>query len=254
MVRQLRDRGIDVRAASRSSDTRFDWEDEGSWASAVQGVDAVYLVAPEDPAPIEPFVKQAVAAGVERFVVLSGRGLDQTGGRFGQGMAEAERVVAASGVGWTILRSNNFSQNFTEDLWHEPMLAGRLALPIGAVGEPFIDVRDVAEVAALVLTGDGHFGQVYDLSGPESLTFAEAVRMISEVAGRPIEYVELTPPEYVEESIAAGYPEEVAEALGVMFELMRAGFLTTPTDTVEKLLGRPATTFSEYVVQAWGQP
>ena len=253
MVRQLRDSGVEVRAASRSSETSFDWEDEGSWASAVQGVKAVYLVAPEEVAPIEPFVKQAVAARVERFVVLSGRGLDHTGGRFGQGMAEAERAVSASGVGWTILRSNNFSQNFTEDLWHEPMLAGRLALPMGAVGEPFIDVRDVAEVAALVLRGDGHFGQVHDLSGPESLTFADAVRMISEIAGRPIEYVELTPAQYVEESVAAGYPVEVAEALGVMFELMRDGFLTTPTDTVEKLLGRPATTFSQYAAEAWGQ-
>lgn len=254
VVRQLRADGNEVRAASRSGEVRFDWDDPQTWAAAVDGAKAVYLIAPEGPGPVEAFVAQAVRAGVERFVVVSGRGIDQAEGRFGPGMVEAERVVAASGVGWTVLRANNFSQNFTEDLWHEPVLAGRLALPLGAVGEPFVDVHDIAEVAALVLTEDGHSGQVYDLSGPESLTFAEAVRIISEVSGRPIEYVELSPEEYRAESIAAGYPAEVADMLGVMFELMRAGILTAPTDTVEKLLGRPATSFAEYAVQAWGAP
>ncbi len=251
VVRQLRADGNEVRAASRSGEVRFDWTDPQTWAGVVDGAKAVYLIAPDDPEPIEAFVTQAVRAGVERFVVLSGRGIDHAEGRFGPGMVEAERAVAASGVGWTVLRANNFNQNFTEDLWHEPLLAGRLALPMGAVGESFVDVHDIAEVAALTLTGDGHFGQVYELSGPESLTFAEAVRVISKVSGRTIEYVELSPAEYQAEVLAEGYPAEVAELLGVMFELMRAGNLTAPTDTVEKLLGRPATTFAEYAVQAW---
>jgi len=254
VVRHLRADGNEVRAASRSGEVRFDWTEPGTWAAAVDGAKAVYLIAPEEPGPIEGFVKQAVQAGVERFVVLSGRGIDHAEGRFGPGMVEAERVVATSGVGWTVLRANNFNQNFTEDLWHEPVLAGRLALPMGEVGESFIDVHDVAAVAALTLTEDGHFGQVYELSGPESLTFAEVVRMISEASGRSIEYVELSPEEYRAELIEAGYPEEVVELLGVMFELMRAGNLTTPTDTVEKLLGRPPIRFSEYAAQAWGAP
>ncbi len=254
LVSQLRAEGNEVRAASRSGEVRFDWSEPGTWAAAVDGAKAVYLIAPEEPEPIEGFVKQAAQSGVERFVVLSGRGIDHAEGRFGPGMVEAERVVATSGVGWTVLRANNFNQNFTEDLWHEPVLAGRLALPMGEVGESFIDVHDVAAVAALTLTEDGHFGQVYELSGPESLTFAEVVWMISEVSGRSIEYVELSPEEYRAELVAVGYPEEVVELLGVMFELMRAGNLTAPTDTVEKLLGRPPIRFSEYAARAWGAP
>ncbi|WBQ08488.1 NmrA family NAD(P)-binding protein [Kribbella sp. CA-293567] len=251
LVPQLRADGNEVRAASRSGEARFDWNEPETWAAVLAGVRAVYLVAPEDPEPVEAFVAQAVRAGVERFVVLSGRELEQAEGRFGGEMLAAERAVAASGVGWTVLRSNNFNQNFDEYTWREPLLAGRLGLPIGATGEPFIDTQDVAEVAALALTEAGHFGQVYELSGPESLTFGEAVRMISAALGRPIEYVELTPAEYEAELLAEGFPAEVAGALGGMFEMMREGLITTPTDTVEKLLGRPATTFAEYVGRVW---
>ncbi|MEU4390140.1 NAD(P)H-binding protein [Kribbella sp. NPDC023855] len=251
VVAQLRAEGNEVRAASRSGEVRFDWNEPAGWAAVLEGVRAVYLVAPDDPAPTEGFVKQAVQSGVERFVVLSGRGIDQADKEAWAGMREGERAVAASGVGWTVLRANNFNQNFSEDLWREPVLAGRLALPMGAVGEPFIDVQDIAEVAALALTGDGHSGQVYELSGPESLTFAEAARIIAEVRGKPIEYVELSPAEYREELLTAGYPAEAVEALDKMFAGMRAGFLTEPTNTVEKLLGRPATTFAQYAEQVW---
>jgi uncharacterized protein YbjT (DUF2867 family) len=251
VVPRLRERGAEVRAASRSGETRFDWTDRSSWADAVRDADAVYLIAPEDPSPIEPFVRQAVAAGVRRFVALSGRGMDKADGRFGAGMAEAERAVQASGAGWTILRANNFDQNFDEDLWREPLLSDRLALPAGDLREPFVDVEDVAEVAATVLTSTGHEGRVYELSGPESITFADAVETIAKVSGRSIEYVALTPAEYRDELLAAGWPEEAAHELNAMFEIMHEGHLTTPTHDVETLLGRPPTTFPAYAERAW---
>jgi uncharacterized protein YbjT (DUF2867 family) len=251
LVPLLRADGNEVRAASRSGEARFDWTEPETWPAVLAGVRAVYLVAPEDPAPIEAFVTQAVQAGVERFVVLSGREIDRGDGRFGHEMLAAERAVAASGAGWTVLRANNFNQNFDEYTWREPLLAGRLGLPIGAVGEPFIDAQDVAEVAVVALTGVGHFEQVYELSGPAALTFAEAVRMMSEALGRPIEYVELSAAEYEAELLAEDCPIEAVQALGALFELMRAGHVAEPTDTVEKLLGRPATSFEEYVERVW---
>lgn len=251
MVARLRERGADVRAASRSSETRFDWADRSTWAPAVHGIDAVYLIAPEDPAVIEPFVAQAVDAGVRRFVALSGRGMDKAAGRFGAGMAEAERAVQASGVACTILRANNFAQNFDEDLWHEPLLAGRLALPAGEVREPFVDVEDVAEVAATVLTSSGHDGRIYELSGPESITFGEAVDVVAKVSGRSIEYVALTQAQYRSELLAIGWPEEAATELNAMFEIMHEGHLTTPTADIQRLLGRPPTSFAAYAERVW---
>ncbi|TDO47938.1 uncharacterized protein YbjT (DUF2867 family) [Kribbella sp. VKM Ac-2527] len=252
VVGRLRDRGVAVRAASRSSETRFDWEDSGSWASAVRDVAAVYLIAPEEPKLIEPFVDQAVAAGVAKFVVLSGRGgADGFGEVFGHGMAEAERAVKASGVAWTIIGSNNFAQNFDEDLWYEPLLTGRLALPTGGVREPFVDVEDVAEVAATLLTEDGYDGRRYDLSGPEGLTFDEAVAQIAAASGRTMSHVDVSPAEYGAELRAQGYPEDVVEQLNAMFDLVRAGLLAEPADGVRQVLGRDATPFAAYVDRAW---
>ncbi|NYI96223.1 uncharacterized protein YbjT (DUF2867 family) [Streptomonospora nanhaiensis] len=139
-------------------------------------------------------------------MVLSGRGMDKVGEAFGAGMAAAEAAVASSGAEWTVLAANNFAQNFTEDLWYAPVMAGRLALPVGAVPEPFVDVGDVAEVAVAVLTSDGHAGRRYELSGPRGLTFAEAVRTVARASGRAVDYVELTPEEYRAELAAEGMP------------------------------------------------
>ncbi|GAA3130475.1 NAD(P)H-binding protein [Planomonospora alba] len=250
VVPRLRTAGAAVRAASRSGEVRFDWFRPETWPAALEGASAVYLVAPDDPGPVPGFVKQAVAAGVGRFVVLSGRGIEHVDSDFGQGMAAAEQAVRDSGAEWTVIRPNNFFQNFSEDLWQAPLRAGRLALPIGEVLEPFVDVEDVAEVAAALLTRDGHAGRVYELSGPQALTFAEAARTIGRAAGREIEYVELTPEEYHRELLAEGYPEAVARMLGALFALHRTGCTAEVVDGVRRVLGREPAGFESYVVRA----
>ncbi|MDA2805641.1 NmrA family NAD(P)-binding protein [Nocardiopsis suaedae] len=247
VVWRLREAGVPVRAASRSSEVAFDWTDSGTWGPALDGVRAVYLVAPEDPAPIGDFVASAVAAGTERFAVLSGHGIQHSGPGFGQGMAAAEEAVRGSGAAWTLIRPNNFFQNFTEDLWLEPVRSGRLALPIGTVPEPFVDAEDVAAVAVAALTGDGHDGQVYELSGPRAITFAEAARAIGEAAGREVRFEELTPEQYVGELLAQGIPKEFASLLDAMFALHRDGHTADVVDGVQRALGRPAADFHEWV-------
>ncbi|MFJ9638439.1 NAD(P)H-binding protein [Streptomyces sp. NPDC101178] len=239
VVARLRDSGTAmVRPASRSGEVRFDWTLPDTWEPALAGADALYLVAPDDLSPVREFVRQAEASGVRRFVVLSGRSIEKAGEEFGQGMAAAEAAVRETGAAWTVLRPNNFFQNFDEDLWLGPLRAGRLGLPIGDMPEPFIDAEDVAAVAAAVLTEDGHEGKAYDLSGPRALTFAEAVRTIAEAAGRPIRYEELTPAAYRTELLAEGWPEAAADALNAMFALHRAGHTAEVTDGVQQVLGR----------------
>ncbi|RBQ22049.1 SDR family NAD(P)-dependent oxidoreductase [Spongiactinospora rosea] len=251
LVRLLRERDLPVRPASRSSAVPFDWSDPRTWEAAAKGAGAVYLIAPDDPAPVAGFVEQARRHGpVERFVVLSGRGIEHIQGDFGAGMIAAERAVAASGAEWTVLRANEFAQNFSEDIWHAPVRTGRLALPIGDVPEPFVDVEDLAAVAAAALTEDGHAGRIYELSGPEALTFRQAVEIMGRAAGRTIEYVELTPAAYRAELIAEGFPEAVADALGDMFALHRAGHMSEPTGDVRLVLGREPATFAGYAARA----
>lgn len=246
LVHTLRSTGAAVRAASRA--TGFDWSIEDTWAPALDGASAVYLMAPGDPALAEPFVKQAVSSGLRRFVALSARGIDRLPSF--QGMIAAEQAVRDSDAEWTIIRPNNFNQNFDEDLWRAPLVAGRLALPMDATPEPFIDAQDIADVAAVLLTSEGHHGAVYDLSGPRALTFAEAVATIAQASGRPIRFVSLTPEEYRAELLAEGMPEDVATELNALFTGMRAGYFTEPADGVRQVLNRAPTDFSTYATRA----
>ncbi|MEU7949381.1 NAD(P)H-binding protein [Micromonospora taraxaci] len=249
LVPTLRVAGQHARAASRSGEVRFDWSRRDTWEPALAGASAVYLLAPEDPTLATDFVTRAVDSGVRRIVALSGRGIDQVGD-FSPGMVAAETAVRTSGVQWSIIRANNFSQNFSEDLWRQPLLDGRLALPIGDTPEPFVDAQDIADVAATLLTSPDHHEQVYDVSGPRALTFATAVATIARVTGRSIRYVELTPEEYHAELLAEGYPEETASALNLLFDGMRAGHLAEPADGVRRVLGRDPLDFDSYAARA----
>ncbi|MBM7860575.1 NAD(P)H-binding protein [Lentzea nigeriaca] len=247
VVRALEESGAKVRPASRTSAVRFDWSDESTWQPALHGVSAAYVIAPHDPAAATPFVGLAQAEGV-RLVLLSGRGLDEVPPPFFAGMRAAEQALHGSDLPWTVLRANNFNQNFSEDIWESEVRAGRLSLPVDDTPEPFVDVQDIAEVAALALMSSGeHDGRTYDLTGPEAITFAAALKKISPTA----ELVKLTPDEYRELLLAQGVPEPETAELNAMFEGMRNGLLATPTDDIARLLGRPATSFDTYVATTW---
>jgi uncharacterized protein YbjT (DUF2867 family) len=248
---RLRADGRTVRAASRSSEARFDWTDPSTWDDVVNGVSAVYVIAPDVPGPAHDFVPRAVAAGVRRFVLLSGRGADTWGdSAFGLDMRSAEEAVRASGVEWSILRPTNFDQNFDEDVFHAPIMAGELALPAHDIVEPFIDADDVADVAVAALTEPGHAGHIYELSGPRGLTFREATEEIARVSGRPVRYVDVSPEEYVAAFVAQGVSPEVANYIGEMFDLMRRGVTAKVTDDVHRVLGRRPRDFETYVARA----
>ena len=157
------------------------------------------------------------------------------------------------------LYSSNFDQNFDEDVFHAPLVAGELALPAGSVPEPFIDVEDVADAAAVVLTEPSrHTGRIYELTGPRALTFAEAVEVISRASGRPITYKQLSPAEYTATLVEAGVSEDDAHHVAEMFVLMERGLFATTTDDLATVLGRAPRTFEDYVLRtaaagAWGR-
>ncbi|WP_197700170.1 NAD(P)H-binding protein [Micromonospora echinaurantiaca] len=252
VVRQLRARGLPTRPASRSGEAHFDWRDRATWPAVLRDVRAAYLVAPEDADLAAEFVKTATAAGVERFVALSGRGVDVWAQREGadQSMIATEHAVRDSGAEWSIMRANNFAQNFSEDLYHAPLLAGRLALPTGGVPEPFVDADDLAEVAVALLTEDGHAGRTYELSGPRAVSYAEAVDIIARVSGRPMRFVELTPAEYEAELRAGGVEDPWVGLLSSLFEVTREGILAEPVDGVRQVLNREPADFESYVAAA----
>src|SRR5919112_3644096 len=195
---RLEARGLPVRVGSRSGEPPFDWEKPDMWASALDGVNSVYisyypdLAIPGAPEAVRAFTEQAVQGGTQRLVLLSGRG-EEEAQRAEQALRE---VVGGTGVEWTIVRCAWFMQNFDENYLLEPILAGEVALPSGDVPEPFVDAEDIADVAVAALTEDGHAGEVYELTGPRFLTMQEAVGEIAEAAGRDIRFVPVSLEEY----------------------------------------------------------
>ncbi|MEU5032496.1 NAD(P)H-binding protein [Streptomyces milbemycinicus] len=249
---RLRLRGTPVPAASRSSRTPFDWTDLAGWDRALRGIATVCIVPPTVPGPVHDFVTRAEAAGVQRLVLLSGHGADTWGdSAFGLDMRSAEDAVRGSALEWTVLRPSNFDQNFDEDLFHAPLVAGELAHPSGAVPEPFVDLEDVADVAAAVLTEPGcHAGRIYELTGARALTFAEAVELISRASGQPITYKQISPAEYTATLLDQGWSQDDAHHLTEMFVMMERGVIAGTADGVATVLGRAPRSFEDYVVRA----
>ena len=130
------------------------------------------------------------------------------------------------------------------------MRGGEIALPAGTVTEPFVDVRDIADVAAKVLTEPGHTGQLYEPTGPRLLSFADAAADISAASGRDVRYVPVSAAEFAAGAAAQGVPEDEVGALVELFGRVLDGRNASLTTDVERVLGRPATDFADYARDA----
>jgi uncharacterized protein YbjT (DUF2867 family) len=191
----------------------------------------------------------ALEQDVRRLVLLSGRGEEEA--------QRAERAVRDSGADWTIVRCGWFSQNFSEGFFADSVAAGELVLPRASVPEPFVDVEDIADVAALALAEDGHVGQVYELTGPRLLTFEEAVGEVAAATGREIRYVPVSIDEFAAGAAEQGIPEDIVEFLAYLFGEVLDGRNANLTDGVQRALGREPRDFSEFAREAaasgvWG--
>jgi uncharacterized protein YbjT (DUF2867 family) len=245
IAEQLKARGRTVRIGSRSSHPSFDWENPATWAGALQGVSAAYisyfpdLAAPSAPAAIEQFSQLAVRMGVKHLVLLSGRGEVEA--------QRCEQIVQQSGAAWTIVRASWFNQNFSENYWLDPILSGDVALPAGKVGAPFVDADDIADVAVAALTDERHQGQIYEVTGPQVWTFAEAVAEIAKATGRDIRFTQISVDEYIEVMKAAQLPPDVIALVAYLFSEVLVESNTSISDGVMRALGRPAKDFKDYV-------
>ena len=232
-----------VRAASRSGETRFEWEDEATWAPALAGVEAAYIVYYPDLAfpgaadTVGAFADLAVANDVRRLVLLSGRGEE--------GARQGEVRVEDSGADWTIVRCAFFDQNFSE-AFADAVRHGVLAIPAGATAEPFLDADDIADVVFAALTDDRHIGQLYELTGPRLLTFTEAAAELSAALGREVQYVPVTPEAYAAELTSYGLTKEEAVGISELFAEVLDGRNSYVTDGVQRALGRPPRDFAAF--------
>ena len=249
VVQRLEARGERVRVASRHSACPLDWEQPDTWGPALAGVTGVYLAyAPDLAVPgaadtLAAFTRRAATSGVQRVVLLSGRGEP--------GAHRAERAVAAvadaAGIDLTVLRCSWFVQNVTEGQFAPAVRAGELALPVGDVAEPFLDAEDVADAAVVALLADGHAGRTYELTGPRALGFAEVVQEIAAVQRRPVGFRSVPMAEFRGALAAEGVPGDVRDLLTHLFTEVLDGRNASLTDGVQRALGREPRDFSAYV-------
>lgn len=244
VAERLTGRGVPVRVASRAGDTPFDWTDDKTWRLAVRGAEAAYVsyypdIAVEGaPETVRAFADVAVDAGVRRLVLLTGRGEPEA--------QRAERLVADAGAEWTVVRCSWFHQNFSEHLLLDQVRAGQVVLPGGDVPEPFVDTGDIADVAVAALTGDGHAGEIYELTGPRMLTFAEATAEIARATGRDIDFVSVSVEEYALELKEQGLPDDLVSLMTFLFGEVMDGRNSSLAGGVERVLRRAPRDFGDF--------
>lgn len=244
---RLEAKGLNVRRGSRNSDVPFDWDVPATWAPALSGADKAYvtyfpdLAFPGAVEKLQSFTKVAAASGLKHIVLLSGRGEHHA--RLG------EEVVRASGIPFTLVRAAWFAQNFSEGYLRDPICAGVLPMPGGDVAEPIIDVDDIADVAATVLTEEGHEGALYEVTGPRLMTFAEMADVLSAATGRPIRHIPITFEDF-HANVAQAGGDFVAEVFTAIARETLDGRNAQTTDGVERVLGRKPRDFAEFATAA----
>ncbi|GGQ16284.1 NmrA family transcriptional regulator [Streptomyces mutabilis] len=237
--------GMNVRAASRA--TGFDWRNRSTWADVLRGADAAYLAYPTDvgdPSAVDAvgaLAREAAGLGVRRLVLLSARGEEQA--------RPTEDALAGAATDWTVVRAAWFAQNFSEGpLAAELRQHGELVFAAGEAGEPFVDLRDLADVVVAVLaSGDRYAGRALEVSGPRLLTFGEAVAEIAKETGRALTYRYVPPREYGANLAGSGVPEEEAAFLVELFATLLDGRNARLSDGVQEVLGREPRDFGEFV-------
>jgi len=241
---RLHNLGANVVAASRQSTVPFDWYREETWGNALHGITSVYIAFQPDlamPGALDVmtrFTAAAVKANVRKLVLLSGRGEKEA--------QACEEVVKTSGLHWTILRSSFFMQNFTEGSWSDGIISRDFVIPQIAIKEPFVDADDIADMAVEVLLHDYH-GSVFELTGPDLLSFSDAVSKIADALDAPIRFTEIALTDYNKILSEAGLPQDMLWLITYLFTEVLDGRNESVQHDIPKVLKRAPGTFDEFV-------
>jgi uncharacterized protein YbjT (DUF2867 family) len=260
--------GVTVRVAVRSAakaekllapnviPVDFDYEKPETIAAAVKGADRVFLLTPFAQNQVELgklLIDAAKAAGVKHLVKLSAIGAEiEPGIQLGRWHRATEKAVEASGLAYTFLRPSNFMDNFIH--YYPPAGDGNIYLPLGTGACSYIDSRDIAAVAAAVLTEEGHYGKAYDLTGPEALTTADAAAAIGAATGREVRYVDVPEAAASKAMLDMHMPEWMVTAMMELHGIVKAGYASGISPLVEKLTGQAPRTFAAFArdrASAW---
>lgn len=245
ITQQLIQMGHSVRIGSRGALPAFDWGNPETWEYATKGMEAVYityqpdLAVPKALESVKAFTNVALRMGVQKMVLLSGRGEKEA--------QMCEEVVMGLAANWTIIRADWFNQNFSESFFLDAILAGHVALPQATTGIPFIDTDDIAAVAVKALTEDGHQNKVYEITGPRLWTLPQVIAEIAQATGRDITFQPVTVKQYINELRKAQVPADYLWLIEYLFTNVLDGRNSKTTDVLEQVLGQKPKDFATYV-------
>ena len=244
---QLETKGFAVRRGTRNATIPFDWEDPSTWAPVLTGVSKAYVTFFPDlafPGAVEKvaaFCDVAKTTGLDHIVLLSGRGEHHA--------KMGEEAVRASGLDFTLVRSAWFAQNFSEGYLRDPILGGVLPMPGGMIQEPIIDIDDIADVVVAALTEDGHKGELYEVTGPRLMSFADMADVLAQATGRPIQHIPITFEDF-HANVAASGGDFVADVFTAIARETLDGRNANVADGVQRALGREPRDFAQYAKAA----
>jgi uncharacterized protein YbjT (DUF2867 family) len=249
VVADLIKRGLKTRTAARSgADVIFDWSRRDSYAPALDGIGYVYLIAPvlriDFADDVSVFLDEAEAAGIQHVTFLSAYGMEHAPDEVATRSVELD-LLRRKGIGHTILRPAWFMQNFSETFLKP--IDGTIVVPTGDGAEAFIDVEDIAAVAAMILADpQAHAGKAYTLTGPEALTVADAAAIISAEAGKVIKHLDLEREAWIAGAIANGVPPAYGAVLRQLTEAVANGRGSRPNGVIKRITGTSPRTFRDF--------
>jgi len=247
---RLAARGVEVRAASRSSAVEFDWYKPDTHAGALAGVDRMYLVPPlRDPDPqavMLPFLDLARSAGVRSAVLLSNSLVSAGDGMTGI----VHKVIADTFDEWAVLRPSWFMQNVTGGHAYATCIrsTSAIATSAGDGRAAFVDAGDIAQVAVEALLAPAALNTDLILTGPQSLGYDEVAAILTETSGRTITHERLDPADQPAHYEALGVSEYSARFLVGMDWVVASGMEDRTTDTVERVTGTRPHSFRDFAI------
>lgn len=225
----------------------FDFENIGTLSNALKGVAKLFVLPPLTPNQTElvnRLINVAKKSGLKKIVKLSAIGTGtELSFTVGDSHAATDRHIQESGIAHAILRPNSFMQNFIN---YFPPRDGVIYLPWGQGKASFIDVRDIASVAAEALTTSDHDGKTYTLTGPAALGITEVARILSEASGHEIRYIDVPESAARDGMLQAGLPQWQVDALMELHAINKQARWSAVTSDVQEVTGRAAISFEQF--------
>lgn len=215
--------------------------------TAFEGVDRAFFLAPpgyaNQEALLAPLIEEARRRGLEKVVLMTAMGANADENA---PMRKAERRLETSGIAYNIIRPNWFMQNFNTFWLQGIRSAGQIFLPVGAAKGSFIDARDIAAVAAGLLTSDAYTNLDFDLTGARALDHTEVAAILTQATGKSIGFTDISPEAMLQGLLGAGLPRDYAEFLVLILGYFKAGYAERTTDAVQRITGQAPRSIEQY--------